>query len=802
MSSKASKKHLNQKSGTNITPIANTPLNNSMNKGEKLVFILLSVISASLLIYGYKGHFHNPFYLDDSHTIVNNQCIRDITNIPGFFSDATTTSSYPANQAYRPGLTTLNTIDYWIGEKFFSAREPQPVYFHVDIFITYILLGILLFFMFSKLFSISMQHRWNRIFALAATSFYMLHTANVETITYIISRSDSFSTLMIVLAMVMYLYKPAWRKFYIYAFPIMIGFFVKEPTIMFAPILFVFILLFEEKISFVSVFNGEKTKAGLHAFFKIIPLFILAILLFSWAIYKTPPTWSSGAGTSFTDRIEYLQTQTFVIVHYFNNFFVPINLSADTDWKLIKNFDYRVVFGIIFIATLITIAFITSKHEKYKPVSFGICWFLIALIPTSSIFPFAEVLNDHRTFFPYIGLTMASIWPLALLVVKFEKKIIDSNIIVLMILIGFVAILTAHTIGVRTRVKIWGNAETLWHDVTIKSPNNGRGLMLYGNALMKKNEFSGARKYFNKAVALIPKYPDIYIHLGTLEGLSGNIIAAENHYKYALQLDDKKTDSYYYYANWLYLQGRIDDAKMLAQQGLNISSNHTDLNSLWVILQQLPSGATALDAAILRAQIEPSADNYINLSVEHHKAGNYILSIQSAEEALKLKPGFDLAYNNISAIYNILKQWDMAIEAATKGLNSNPGNAQLQEKLEYALQGKQNSTALQQLPKGSTALDSAIIIAKAYPSLINYFELSVAHYKAGNYELSIKSAEAALQLKPDYDLAYNNICASYYSLKKWDKAIEAAQKGLEINPNNELLRNNLNAVLIEKEKNK
>src|SRR3989304_2429227 len=166
--------------------------NNSLKSFE---FILLSSLFFLLLIFAYSNHFHNPFHFDDDHTIVSNQSIRSIKNIPSFFTDATTTSSLPANQAYRPGLTALNTIDYWIG----GVEMPNPFYFHLSIFISFVLLGIFLFMMIYKIFNMSVEHKWNKYFALFATGFFMLHTANAETINYIIQRAESFSTLMVIL---------------------------------------------------------------------------------------------------------------------------------------------------------------------------------------------------------------------------------------------------------------------------------------------------------------------------------------------------------------------------------------------------------------------------------------------------------------------------------------------------------------------------------------------------------------------------------------------------------------------------
>jgi Flp pilus assembly protein TadD len=698
-----------------------------MRSEAKLLFFIFTFIVLGLLLYGYNNHFHNPFHFDDDHAICSNQYIRDLNNFPKFWTDATTFSSLPANQAYRPGITTLNAFDFWLEENFPPSAEtiegwkqdsivsplawqfvdgklkkPEPYYYHIHIFLSYLLLGVLLFFMINKIFQISLSHRWTPFFALFATALFMLHTANVETITYIISRSDSGSTLMIVMAMIMYMYKPQWRKYYFYVLPVLIGFFVKEPAIMFAPILFIFILLFEEKISFTSVFDGRGTIKALKSFIRILPLFVLAFFLFAWAMHKTPETWTSGAGTGFFDRINYLNTQAFVVIHYFNNFFFPFNLSADTDWKIIPIFfkdgnnwkmatnflDDRVLIGILFISTLIVIAFKTSKDEKKRPIAFGLFWFFIALFPTSSIFPFAEVLNDHRTFFPYIGLTIASIWPLALLAVKYEKQIVSSNLISIIIVLSAFFVLSAHTYGVRTRVEVWSSGENLWGDVAKKSPNNGRGLMNYGNALMGKGDFSGAREYYNKAKALYPYYPYIFVNLGILDAATGDQSSAENNFKYALQLDKRNPESYYYYANWLRSQNRIDEARNISRQGLNISPNHINLNNLSGLLQKLPSGASKLDAAIVKVKEYPTPENYLNLSLELYNAGKFEPCIKASLDALKLKPDYDLAYNNICAAYNMLKQWDKAIEAANKGLKINPDNKLLKGNLTWALQEK------------------------------------------------------------------------------------------------------------------
>jgi tetratricopeptide (TPR) repeat protein len=48
-----------------------------------------------------------------------------------------------------------------------------------------------------------------------------------------------------------------------------------------------------------------------------------------------------------------------------------------------------------------------------------------------------------------------------------------------------------------------------------------------------------------------------------------------------------------------------------------------------------------------------------------------------------------------------------------------------------------------------------------------------------------------LQLRPNYAEAYNNIAAGYQAMGRWDEAIAAAQEAIRLKPDFQLARNNL-----------
>ena len=342
------------------------------------IFLAACLLALTGLVLTYSNHFNNPFHFDDAHTIETNAAIRDIKNIPSFFSDGTSFSSLPANQAYRPGLTTLNAIDFWLGGK----DKPVPFQYHLSIFIVFILLGIALLFFFNSIYEAASPHEYNKWLALFSTAFFCYHTANAETINYIIQRAESFSTFMIILGFLIYIYFPSQRKFQLFLLPMIFGFSVKEPTLMFVPLLFCYILLIEKETSLTEIVSGEGIKKSFKTVLIVLPGLILGALLFAYSQHKTPELFTPGG----VNVVTYLQTQTFVIIHYVNNFFLPFNLSADTDWRPIQNmFDDRVIIGTLFI---IFSFFSCSQCFPEKRIAPHCIWDFMVLYCASSYIQF------------------------------------------------------------------------------------------------------------------------------------------------------------------------------------------------------------------------------------------------------------------------------------------------------------------------------------------------------------------------------------------------------------------------------
>jgi tetratricopeptide (TPR) repeat protein len=524
-----------------------------------------------------------------------------------------------------------------------------------------------MFFLYLKVFNNARQHRWNRYLALFGASWYGLHTANAETINYIYQRADSLSTLMVIAGFVLYSYLPKLRNRYIYLIPVIIGMFIKEPTVMFAPILFFYISLFDRQYSISDVL---KPKNFTNVLRDSLPAFIVCIALSIFVFTMMSNTYAPGGAS----RFNYMITQPFVILRYFVTFFLPFNLSADTDWKLITSIsDARVIIGVMFIAVMLSVACIASRKQETRPVTFGILWFFLALIPTSSIIPLAEVMNDHRMFFPFAGLMISVCWAAGLFIIKNEKSVQGNYPVKILVVIAALGILGGHAYGTHQRNKVWHTGESLWYDVTIKSPGNGRGLMNYGLTQMEKGNYQKAHEYFERALTLTPYYSHLHVNMGILKGAMNKPVEAERYFKNALRYNPNNPESYFYYARWLASQNRNEEAVPLLQKALQISSAHNFARSLLnKILAGPKEQKSFLEKAEEIAKASPTPENYLNLSLQYYHAKRFEDSIKACKKALSIKPDYFLAYNNICSAYNEMKMWDRAIEACEKGLKINP----------------------------------------------------------------------------------------------------------------------------------
>jgi tetratricopeptide (TPR) repeat protein len=383
--------------------------------------------------------------------------------------------------------------------------------------------------------------------------------------------------------------------------------------------------------------------------------------------HMTPRAWVAGAANAHN----YLITQPCVALLYLKTFFWPSGLSADYDLNpFTTTDDPRFWAGFAFVALFTAAAITAAVFKKTRVIGFGLLWFLIALLPTS-LFPLAEVMNDHRTFLPYIGLVIALAGLISLL---FQVRVARHAIVKVGLSLVILLILCANGYATFERNKVWKSEETLWRDVSVKSPRNPRGLMNYGNTLMAKGDFAGALDYFHRAQSISPQYSVLLINLAIAENAINQSALAEQHFKDALRLAPLSPDSYTYYARYLLSHSRAEEARAFLRSALELS----------------PSDVTARDLlgqAEVQAGNQPAtqtAESYLALSLRRYGEGRFAESIASCRAALELRPDYAEAWNNICAAYNKLGRYEEAAAACEQALRYKPDLQLARNNLQYA----------------------------------------------------------------------------------------------------------------------
>lgn len=658
-------------------------------------FLAACLVAGLMILSVYANSLENSFHFDDSHVISDNLYIRSLANLPKFFTDGSMFSSLPANATYRPVVSVSLTLDYWLG----GGLDPQQ--FHISQMLMLLVLSGQLFFLFLHLIDRAASHWWNRYVALFAALWFAIHTGNTQTVNYISARSELLSAIGLVGAFLVYLYLPDRRRSHLYLLPMVFGALAKPPAVMFAPIFLVYVFLFEQQLSMADLLAAKSWQRVWAAVRASLPALVVGALLFRFTDAMNAPGATYGGG----DRLSYFLTQLFVWLHYVRMFFLPIGLTADTDMTLITTwYDTRVAAGVLCIAVLLRWLWRASQRVESRPVAFGLAWFFLGLLPASSIFPLAEVTNDHRAFLAYIGFTLAVVWQAVLIVTHcYETQRHLRPFLLPAVGVLVVAVLGAHAIGTRQRNEVWRSAETLWADVVQKSPNNGRGLMNYGLTKMRHGDYAEAKALFDRALVLTPNYASLEINLGIITDKLNDPVTAERHFKRALQLQPHDVAGHQFYARWLVEQGRAREAIPLLQRAVTLSPALPDSRTLLMnlyaaqgaeaALHQLvqetlaiaPTDATALthvnnsavaspadadtnrpyrqglfftrqerhlDAALMYRQalkLDPqSADVCNNLGWSLAKLGLYQEAVPQLEHALSLRPDYDLARNNLA----------------------------------------------------------------------------------------------------------------------------------------------------------
>ena len=486
-----------------------------MKPGSQCRWFLLPLAVALAVCAAYSNHFHNAFHFDDSHTIVQNPYIRGLSNVPRFFTDANTFSVLPPNRTYRPLVSASLAFDYALG------RGYNVFWFHLSTFLVFLLQLAVMYALYRSILEAASPQARNHYVSLIAVAWYGLHPAIAETVNYIIQRGDIYSTLGVVAGLAVYARMPRWRKTGLYLLPLAFGLLSKPPAAVFPLLLFLYIVLFEQR---------EKPRYK-EAILAILPSLALCGALMTLQSVMTPKTFVA----STVSELSYLITQPWVLLRYFGSFFLPLHLNVDTDLRPFTSINTPALAGFCFprVPCDRCVGHSAPAHAAADRLR-ACCGF--SSLPCPHRF---TGWRNRKTTTAFICPSWASCsrwfgqhgwrWN-ALPLAMHRPAVLRWSAAAACI------VLAIYGYGAHERNRVWRSEESLWLDDVEKCPHNGRGLMNYGLTQLSSGRYQSALDSFERALRYTPNYPALEINLGIANGALHRDRLAEAHFQRALLL--------------------------------------------------------------------------------------------------------------------------------------------------------------------------------------------------------------------------------------------------------------------------
>ena len=343
----------------------------------------VGMLLAALLLLAYGHALNFPFQFDDYNVIVDEPKVHSLS----------------AWWQSMPGMRSLLKLSYALNWQLESA----PRFFRTFNLFCHFVTSILVWKLCVKLLPILRKDalHTNRI-ALLTACLFALHPAHTEVVTYISSRSTGLMGMFCVASLLFFLsYITHSRKAtYLIASIVLwlMAILVKEPAIVLPLLAWLLFRLGHPK---VSIYAGFKQLAGYKK--------LLLILLFSAPIVYVwfVPQYANLVSQVFSPASLYSQllSQPTAHMHYLTQTLLGLNLNVDYQLDLPKTLDLQAGLQAAWILAAGGMALFYFKH--FPLICFCVLWWFVCLIPSNSIVPRLDIVNDRQIY-------LASIAPILL----------------------------------------------------------------------------------------------------------------------------------------------------------------------------------------------------------------------------------------------------------------------------------------------------------------------------------------------------------------------------------------------------
>jgi tetratricopeptide (TPR) repeat protein len=605
---------------------------------------LLAMVVA--LTYGHT--LDVPFYLDDFSSIEENPVIYNYSGLLALWQFA-----------------PLRIIGYLSFALNYQIHQFQVAGYHLVNIIIHWLAGVAVFGLLRGLVRTPAIHftlsgpakQWLPILA---ALIFVLHPLQIQSVTYIVQRLASLAALFYIASMASYIQarltdQLKYRLLWIIASILLaiLAFFTKQNTATLPIAILLLELVFfpahQLRLIVVTIIAG----LGLGLIW-----FILATV-FHHNPFSLEAMQALTRETEEITRTAYFATQMSVLWTYIKLFFWSSSSHIDYYYPLTENFlsnnqNYNFIARLLdspalwaLVGHLVVLSLAGYNLRRWPLVAFGILFYYLAHLIESSFIPIRDVIFEHRTYLPNLGLIIATSWLLIVYLPRWFSQTYTLIIITILLV----------TLGTVTwsRNQMWRDPVALWQHNVEQSPDKSRGWVILGKHLIqaavtleepppnnRPENSPEVRKLLEDAIEALNHAVTKTINSDGTESLTVSTETALN-FVVAYKRLHRYDEALQWINRALSLKEQLrpfDQAKFLINQGN--------------ILFDLGRSQAAENSYRLALQIYPQNLNArINLGTILAAAGRYDEAITLYQEVLAIDPSNAYVKNNVEKLLKL-----------------------------------------------------------------------------------------------------------------------------------------------------
>ena len=626
---------------------------------SKWSIMLSAALIALSAVAAYHTSFAGSFVYDDEAAIVENPTIRQLWPIWPAFSppcDGRTVSGRPLLNLSLALNYALDGLDAW---------GYHALNLAIHIAAAWLLFGIVR----RTFLTPALRNRFGRAatpLALASAVLWAVHPLQTESVTYIVQRAESLMGFFYLLTLYCVIrgtgagtvpffaaqnptlsmavggekgdcppQRCSWLWYAAAVLACLLGMATKEVMVT-APLV---VLLYDR--TFVAGSFREAWRRRGRLYLGLAAAWcLLAYLVFSTGLIARQ--FELGAPDAWT----YARTQPGVILRYLRLCFWPSRQCVDyyLSWECNAARTLgEILPGAIVIAALL--AATLWGMMKRRVWGYLGAWFLLILMPTSSILPLRDLAYEHRM---YLSLAAAAVFVVAGGYALWDRLLprpapCSLGATVLrwgapwLVLTAVLLALGSTTVA---RNRHYRSPVILWQDTLERFPNDATAHNNLGHALASSGGFQEAVAQYHEALRLKPHDANAHYNLGNALARLGRTDEAIEHFQQALRLKPSRAEPH---------------------------------NNLGLTLAAVGRTAEAIGHYREALRVNPElAEAHNNLGNALAALGNTAEAIGHYEDALRLKPDYVKAHYNLATALVKLGRTDEAIEQYNQCLQRMP----------------------------------------------------------------------------------------------------------------------------------